>query len=343
MKDMPPGNQPAGLSVASMDRVTSNILPKRIAVIGGGAIGGIIAAAAGEAGHAVTLCVRTPIKSIVIERDGIAKIAHVGIAVDPVTQTVADWVFIATKTQDTASAAPWLGRLIGPQTVVVLLQNGVDGVDIARPFVGTALLLPSIIYIAAERTAPGRVVHHFGNRIEVPQGDTATALAALLGQGGIEVMPQADFTTAAWRKLICNIAVNPITALTMQRFSVFSAPQIRDLADGLMREAISVGNAAGAHFLPAAIDEIIAYSFRLSPQSGTSMLYDRLAGNRLEFEHLTGTIVRLAKKYNIAAPLNNAIYALLAALDKSSMKSPRTAAISQAANDRIVNSSHLLP
>ena len=286
---------------------------KTVAVIGAGAIGCVVADAASRAGHVVSICVRSPLEAVEIEHNGVVRRPKLVVTCNHNATNCTDWVFIATKTQDTAGTASWLNGLVGPNTTVIVTQNGIDGVEIARQLVD-AEVVPAIVYIAAERRGRGRVTHFFGNKLEVPVGTAGQRLAALM-DGHLDIVEQPDFTTAAWRKLICNVALNPITALTSQRFGVFSLPPIRDLAAGLIAEAAAVGNAAGAHFSPADVDEIVAYCCRLSPQGGTSMLYDRLAGNRLEYEHLTGTIVRLAARHGIDVPLNQAIQALLCAID----------------------------
>lgn len=295
----------------------STAFAARVAVIGAGAIGGVAAACLAKAGHHVTLCVRTPIRQFHVEHAGDVRTVQAAIVTDPAAAGVQDWIFVATKTQDTASVKPWLDAMTGPGTVIVLLQNGVDGIDMLRPLAGVAEVVPSIVYISAERVRRDLVRYFFGNRLEVPQGKTAAALQALFAGSGIEVRSQEDFTTAVWRKLIGNVALNPITALTMQRFGVFRDPAIRDLSAHIIREAALVANAAGAHFTPDVVEAIVEYCAKLSPQGGTSMLYDRIAGNRLEYEHLTGTIVRLAARHGIDVPFNTAIYALLGALDAS--------------------------
>lgn len=288
--------------------------PQKVAVIGAGAIGCVVADAARAKGHDVQLCVRTPVDHIVIEYDGVIHDLDVVIRSAPENAAPVDWIFVATKTQDTASTAPWLRSLVGHNTTIVVLQNGIEGADIARQIAGSARVLPSIVYIAAERRNRRKIVRFFGNRLEVPVGEAGSRLGALL-HGQIDVTEQSDFTTAAWRKLICNVALNPITALTAQRFGVLTLPRVRELASGIIHEAAAVANAVGGRFSPDDIEKIVTYCCRLSPAGGTSMLYDRLSGNRLEFEHLTGTIVRLAEQHGIAVPLNKAILALLTAID----------------------------
>ena len=94
---------------------------QRIAVIGGGAIGCIFSDAASDAGHDVTLCVRRPLAHIVVERQGVVSVPHLTITANPDAVTPVDWVFLATKTQDTAGTAPWFDRLIGADTKVSIL------------------------------------------------------------------------------------------------------------------------------------------------------------------------------------------------------------------------------
>jgi 2-dehydropantoate 2-reductase len=293
-----------------------------VAVVGGGAIGGVMAAAAEAAGHDVTLCVRTPIERLELEEDGALRPVPVRIAAEPATAAAADWVLLATKAQDTGSAAAWLERLAGPRTTVVILQNGIGHEERVRPFASTAALVPALVYIAAERVGPGRIRRHNGNRVVVPAGAPGAAFARLVAAGGIEVVEEPDFTTAAWRKLLSNVAANPITALTLQRMGVMHEPAIRDLARGLLQEAVAAGQAAGARLTDEDVDGVLALYASYSGAGGTSMLYDRLAGKPLEHEHLTGAVVRMAERHGVAAPLNRAMLALVDALDRGMRSAP---------------------
>ncbi|MDR3518379.1 MAG: 2-dehydropantoate 2-reductase [Azospirillaceae bacterium] len=296
----------------SPHQTTAN--PPRVAVIGGGAIGGVVAAAAQRAGLAVTLCVRTPIPALSLERAGQIRTVPLTIASDPATLPVADWVLLATKAQDSAGAGPWLSHLVGHGTTVVVLQNGVEHEDRVRPLVGEAPIIPAVVYIAAERVGPGHIVHHLGNQIIVPRTEAAATFATLLAGGELDITLVDDFVTAAWRKLLSNVAANPLTALTLRRVEVLHDPAIHDLARGLLQEAVTVGRSVGADLSAQDIDDVLALYARYDV-GGTSMLYDRLAGRPLEHDHLTGTIVRTAARRSIPVPLNQAMLALLQAVN----------------------------
>ena len=286
---------------------------QRAAIVGAGGIGGICAAGLAAAGHDVTLCVRSAVPRLVVEWNGKTRDVPVAIAASPGGVPPVDWLLVGTKAQDTAAAAPWLQALAGAGTRVVVLQNGIDHEARVRPFVNGAAIVPAVVMIGAERVAPGHIVHQGGNRLIVPSGRDGAALVALFAGSGIEVHETDDFLTASWRKLLGNVTANPITAITHRRQEVFADPRVRELARELLLETIKVGQAAGARLAPGDADRLIN---RLGdrPTSGTSMLYDRLAGLPLEHDYITGAVIRTAEQHGIDAPLNRAIYALLNAL-----------------------------
>ncbi|MEJ2887798.1 2-dehydropantoate 2-reductase [Actinomycetospora aeridis] len=289
-----------------------------VAVIGAGAIGGVLAALASDRGHDVTVCVRTPFDVLTVVADGVERAVPVTIATDPGQVTPADWVLLATKAQDTASAAGWLGALAGPGSVVVVAQNGVDHTARVDGLVDPgATVLPASVRLGAEAVAPGRIVHHDYAQLTVPAGEAARGLAALYGTGGIgalRVVATDDFVTVAWRKLLSNAVANPITALTGRRNDVLTEPATRDLVVDLAREVLAVGRSAGAALTDDDVDDLVTMYDRMAPGLGTSMLYDRLAGRPLEHEYLTGAVVATGARTGVATPLNAAVLALLRGL-----------------------------
>ncbi|MEV4279087.1 2-dehydropantoate 2-reductase [Actinoplanes xinjiangensis] len=313
----------------------------RVAVIGAGAVGTVVAAAAVDAGHDVVVCARRPIDRLVVERADSVREIDVPVLVDPSEATEVDWVLLATKAQDAAGAAAWFGPLIGPNTTVVVLQNGVDHAERIGPLVprGTRVL-PALVYVAAESLGPGHVLHRMGARITVPGApgttfdaaratfdepstaragrvcatatDPADRFAALLDGSWLHVERVADFSTAAWRKLLTNVGANPVTSLTMKRMSVIQhEPAVRELTRALLDEAIAVGRAAGARLSDADIEHTLEIYDGFAGDDGTSMLYDRLAGRATEHELITGAVVRLGEQHGVPVPLNRAILALM--------------------------------
>ncbi|MDT0461160.1 2-dehydropantoate 2-reductase [Streptomyces sp. DSM 41527] len=300
-----------------MPRSSPAAAPARIAVIGGGAIGGYTAALARWAGLDVTLCVRSPLDGLSIESGGTVRPATVRIVTDPAQVGPVDWVLLTTKAQDTAGAEGWLRRLCGRDTAVAVLQNGIGLEERVAPLVprGTRIL-PTVVYISAERTAPGRVLHHVASELHVPEGPLADRFAALLDGSELRVHRVPDFTTAAWRKLFTNLAANPITALLQQRTGIFADPEMAALTRDLLREAAVVARAEGADIGEADISRTLELYATAPRDGGSSMLYDRLAGRPLEHEFITGAVVRAGERHGIATPLNRMLLTLLRAVDR---------------------------
>jgi 2-dehydropantoate 2-reductase len=288
----------------------------QVAVIGSGAIGTVVAGAACAADQKVTLCVRTPIDSLILERNGVARQLPVAIATDPSGPglTRADVVWVTTKIGDTPGAAPWLATLSGPDTLVAVAQNGLDQAARLTSYAPSEWVVPALTYIAAERLERGRVVHLAGDRIIVPAGKAETILSETTA--GLLVRGVQDMRTASWHKLLGNLIANPITTLTLRRIGVMVEPGIEDLARGLLLEAVQVGRAEGARLGDEDVAAVLAGTGQYGDRTGSSMLYDRLAGLPLEHQYLTGEVVRRAETHGIPVPLNAAILALLEALDR---------------------------
>ncbi|GAA4614333.1 2-dehydropantoate 2-reductase [Saccharopolyspora hordei] len=286
-----------------------------IAVIGSGGIGGVLAAAAEAAGHEVTLCVRTPFDRLTVETPEGTSEVPATVVTDPSSVGAADWVLLTTKVQDVPSAAGWLKALDDGRAPIVVVQNGVEhrssvaGMGLRGP------VLPALVYVAAERVRPGHVVRRSPVTMQVEAGEVGDRFRELISGGPLTVRTTTDFRTAAWRKMLTNVAPNPITALTLRRLDVLADPDVQELSTGVLAEAVEVARAEGADLEPEDAERVLAdYIEKFPPTNGTSMLYDRLAGLPTEHEHITGALVRAADQHGIPVPLNRALLTLMRAL-----------------------------
>ena len=232
---------------------------------------------------------------------------------DPAAVAPAPWVLLAVKTHQTAGAAAWLAALCDERTVVAVLQNGVEHRERAGPLVGPATVLPVIVWCPSETVAPGRVRQRGPARLSVPDEPAGAALAALL-DGAAQVDVVADFHTEAWRKLCLNAVAAPMV-LAGRRAEVYREPGQIELARGIAEECVAVARAEGARLGPETVDEMIAEIATFPPDLGTSMLYDRIAGRRLEWEARNGVISRLGRGHGIPTPVSDDVGRRLAALD----------------------------
>jgi 2-dehydropantoate 2-reductase len=285
-----------------------------IAVVGAGAVGTVFAAAAERAGHAVALCGRRAAGApVVVLPDGSEHRLGERVRADPRAGAGVPWVLLATKTHQTAGAADWLAALCREETVVAVLQNGVEHRELVEPLAGPATVLPAIVWCPSEAVAPGRVQQRGPARLSVPDDPAGTALAGLL-DGAAQVDVVADFWTEAWRKLCLNAVAAPMV-LAGRRAEVYGEPGQLELARGLAEECVAVGRAEGARVGPGTVAEVMAQISGFPPDMGTSMLFDRLAGRRLEWEARNGVISRLGGRHGIPTPVNDEVVVQLAAID----------------------------
>ena len=285
----------------------------RVAVIGAGAIGAVVASAADEAGQDVVLCVRTPIKTLEILRDGGSTTVRAEILTSAAGPP-ADIVFVAVKATDIASTASHLKELCGPDTLTVAIQNGLDQAERIIPYLpgNAGPAVSAIAYMASELVSPGLVKHIGGNLLVLPEMYAETVSQAL--GSGVNVRGTDDIVTAGWEKLLGNLVANPITSLTLRHMDVMTSPGVAELARHILTEAVAVGKAEGAELDDNEVDLVLGRLGRFGPETGNSMLYDRLAGRPTEHQYLTGEVVRRAAKHDITVPVNAALLALLEAI-----------------------------
>ena len=288
-----------------------------VAVVGLGNIGAGIAGALRFADqHDLIACARRPIDHIILERDGATATLPLRTITEPAQASAVDWVLLCCKAHDTPSTAPWLARLCSKATRVAVLQNGIGHVERVVPFIGGAAAIPSIVYYNGERLSPNHVRLRSVARYDlvVPDDSIGCEFARTLEGTSLNVLLSGDFASFAWRKLLINVVVNPITALTLQRQSVLRRDDVYALGLAVLHEAVAVAQADGARVTNDDAIKTMATLTAYSGTLGTSMYFDRLAGKKLEVDALTGTIVEAGDRHGIPTPLNRALLALLRAI-----------------------------
>lgn len=284
-----------------------------IAIIGPGAVGGVIAGwLTQRGGHDLTLCARRNVGAPTVELLSGPVRLRPGLLTDPAQGRPVDWVFVTTKAYDAAGAAAWFPTLVGPDTAVAILQNGVEHRERFAPYVAAAKILPVMVDIPAERPDPGRIIQRGPGKMVVPAGDAGARFVALFAGTALAVGTTADFTSAVWRKLCLN-APGALNALLLKPTGVFRDEAIGRLALAMMREALAVGRAEGA-VLEDSLPETLLAAFRSAPPEGINSLHaDRAAGRPMEIDARNGAIVRLGRRHGIPTPCNEMAATLLAA------------------------------
>lgn len=231
---------------------------------------------------------------------------------------VADVVLFSTKTYDTADALKHVPPLVGPETMVLGLQNGLDGASGLIDLVGKDKVLGAVVYINAEVTAPGQVSHRSGpqrivfGELDRPRTPRAEALYEVFKGSGAETHLMDDVQTAIWSKFAIICGYSGALALARSKMGPFLADaDMKELLRGAIDEVVQVGRARGVPLADDLTAKHMAFLDKFEPHAQSSMELDLVAGRRLEVAALNGTVVRLGREVGVATPLNLAIWAAL--------------------------------
>lgn len=284
-----------------------------VAVVGPGAIGTTIAAVLHEVGRTPLLYGRTPRDHLALH-DGDRLITIPGpVQTDPrqIDQTV-DLVFLAVKATQTEAAAEWLAALIGPETVVCVLQNGVEQLEKVAPHFPRGRIVPAVVWFPAQAQSDGSVRLRGDVRLSLPDTSASRVIAEALQGTRCLVELATDFKSLAWRKLLQN-AVAGLMALTHRRSGMFGRSDISRLTLDYLQECLAVARAEGAG-LGDEVPQAIIDKFLASPADmGTSILTDREAGRPLEWDIRNGVVSRRGQAHGIPTPISDVLVPLLAA------------------------------
>ena len=314
----------------------------KFVIAGAGAVGAYIGASMARAGLDVTLLARGPQLRAIAER-GVSVVSPAGdfdarpkATGDPQSIGQADVVFLAVKAHSLPALAPRLGCLLGPDTVVVSLQNGVPwwfmplervdpGGKIAAA-IEARRVVGSLVYFATEVAEPGVVRHIEGDRIPIGEPDgTRTArcraIAQALVASGLRCPVTTHIREEIWVKMLGNVAFNPISALTGATLARMAAdPYVSALVRAIMAEAEGVAARLGLK-LPITIEQRMAGAAKVGEHK-TSMLQDLEAGRPIELEAVVGAVLELGERLGVATPNTRAVYACtrLRALQAAAMR-----------------------
>jgi len=219
---------------------------------------------------------------------------------------------------DTESAARSLAPMVGPQTAVVSLQNGVDKDDVLAAHLGREHVIGGVTHIAAVISEPG-VIAHTGKLARVTIGeldgsgsDRIERIAEAFRKAGVETAVSDDIRRITWDKFVFLTALSGMTALTRKPIGeVRSHPATRAMLLDALRETAAAARAEGVRLEESIAQKQLQQIDSFPPQMLSSMAQDLIKGNRLELEWLSGAVVRRAGKHAVAVPAHRAIYAAL--------------------------------
>jgi len=305
-----------------------------VAVVGAGALGCLFGGMLARSEVPVTLIGR-PAHVTAIRQHGL-RFESLGITETiPVTAVEnmgavrgAALVLFCVKSSDTDDAAGAMAPHLDGHAVVLSLQNGVDNVERIRAQVPN-VVLPGLVYVAAQMTGPGSVHHTGGGNLTIgrlaafardEESDRRLLedIVALFTRAGVKVTISPRVEVDLWTKLVMNCAYNAISALTGSQYGrMVALPEIRAVMTDAVNEVVAVAAAKGVR-LP---DNLVDAAIRLAdgmPVTISSTAQDLLRGRRTEIDHLNGYVVRAGEALGIATPVNRTLNALVKLAEQKS-------------------------
>ncbi len=296
----------------------------RIAVMGAGSIGGYFGGMLARAGNQVTLIARG---------DHLAAISRHGLKVvrdeeeftvqcaatdNPGQVGQVDLALLTVKSYQNQQAIAAMKPLVGPETTVLCLQNGIDTYQDAVAAFGKERVLPGAAYIEAGLQGPG-VVTQTGSGVRIAFGEQdgriserGAAISDLLESSGIPAQLERDIRKTLWTKFLFIATMAGVTTMSREEMAQLMArPEWQTVIVGCLKEIESVGRASGVNLEPNVVQETLDYMEGSIDEMHASMHSDILAGRPLELEALNGAVVRAGKDANVPTPINDVIYAML--------------------------------
>jgi len=295
----------------------------KIAIMAAGAVGGYFGAHLHAAGEEVWFVARGA---------HLDRLRHAGLTLatpageqhfdgiratdDPAEIGPVDVILFAVKLWDTEQAGTAAKPLIGPDTALISLQNGVDCVDRLAPVLGADHVTGGVAQISAILDGPGRI-RQTGDFARIKFGEETgeksprmQAFHAACDRAGIDAVLSETILVDRWNKFVFLVGLSGLTTLTRGPLGpVLADPDMRRIYHDCMAEVAAVGNAEGVPLDDDVVDRSIAFSDNMPPAVKASMLGDLENSRRLELDWLAGHVVARGRVHGISTPVNATIYA----------------------------------
>jgi 2-dehydropantoate 2-reductase len=307
----------------------------RISIFGTGGVGGYFGGRLAQAGHDVTFIARGT-HLAAIKKNGLRVESILGdFVVRPAQATdnpgrtgQMDTILVAVKAWDVPAAAEAIKPMVGEETLIIPLENGVDAPGQLTSVLGQSHILGGLCRISAFIGAPG-VINHVGVPPYIAFGELDNKVSRRVNQlgdvfahlDGVSVVIPNDIHKAMWEKFVFIAGVSGVGAVTRQPMGVVRAvPETRAMLLRAMDEVVAVGRARGVNLEENTAAGIMTSIVDRAPESTLpSMQKDIMEGNRSELEAQTGAVIRMGRELGIPTPVNDFIYASLLPMELIAM------------------------
>ncbi|MGV2874293.1 oxidoreductase [Macrococcus capreoli] len=276
-----------------------------IAIIGAGAVGSIILHLIKDSHFQIDIFA-TEIRDINIEKDGV--ILPTGFTTKTLTKANKqyDIIFITTKAFMIDRIMPNIESMIHEDTKIIICQNGYSQNERFQH----SIVFHAAVYISGQKMQD-KVIYFRDNKLVLPINPHTQTIQNAFKDTQLNIILAEDYLSQIWFKLLVNLGINSMTALTQNTAQIQKVPEIQQLIIQLLKEGVMVANAESQHFNDTTIDQILSIYAGYPDHMGTSMYYDMLNQSPTEYEFIQGYIYERARYHHLATPTLDIIYAIL--------------------------------
>lgn len=297
----------------------------KLAIMGTGGVGGYFGARLAAAGNDAAFIARGAHLEAIRAHGLRVESPEGDLLIRPATATdrpaeigPVEFVLFTPKLWDTESAGEAIRPLVGPETAVLSLQNGVVAADILAGIFGPDRVMAGAAFIASTIAEPGLIRHTgiaaglvFGER-DGRRTPRVEALLAACRQAGVKAELSDDIDKAIWQKFVLLVALSAVTSVTRASIGpIRQDPETRALLRDAMAETAAVARARGIDIGDDFVDDRMAFVDGMAPEVKASMAHDLERGNRLELDWLSGAVARMGRELGVATPVNAFVAAAL--------------------------------
>jgi 2-dehydropantoate 2-reductase len=241
----------------------------------------------------------------------------------------AELLLVAVKQHHLDEAIRDARAVVGPDTIVVSLLNGITSEEILARGLGTEHVLPAFV-LGTDSVREGTRSRHstmgkiwFGAPSNDPRDPRVLALRDLLDRARIPCQVPEDIRREQWFKFMINVGANQVSAVLRAPYGMFALPEVRDLARRASLEVVALAPREGVALAEADVDRMFPIIAGLAPDGKTSMLQDVEAGRKTEVEIFSGAVVALGRRHGVPTPVNEVLGRAIAALEALARGRPR--------------------
>jgi len=301
---------------------------KNVAILGAGAMGAFFASKFFDVAECSVAAVARDERYDRLKRDGLVvngepyavPVIHPDGASPP-----ADLIIVALKHHHLSEAVHDLQNLVGDQTTIISVMNGLD----SEEYIGSVYGMDKVLYAIAvgidavrqgnriTYTKPGKL--YFGEAVNPQVSRRVRRVQAAFDRAGIPYETPPDMIRMLWWKFMINVGVNQASAVMRAPYGAFqSSPDAQALMEALMREVIALAKAAGVNLVEQDLHDWYTFLNTLSPLGKTSMLQDIEAGRKTEVEIFAGKVVELGQTFGVPTPVNDTLLRIIHVLERYS-------------------------